>query len=160
MISSPRRSPGSCGETPVRSSATPPRARVDAIDEIPWPAWDLFDIEAYNTHGLKTGIDYGKMVPIIATRGCPYSCTYCSSPRMWTTKWLARDPVLVADEVEHWAKTYGADNFPFQDLTVVIKRDWIIAFCKEILSRNLDIRWQLPSGTRCEVIDEEVADLL
>jgi anaerobic magnesium-protoporphyrin IX monomethyl ester cyclase len=147
----------SSGGTIVRNAA---RARIDAVDDIPWPAWDLFDIEAYNTYGLKTGIDYGKMVPIIATRGCPYSCTYCSSPRMWTTKWLARDPVLVADEVEHWAKTYGADNFPFQDLTVVIKRDWIIAFCKEILSRKLDIRWQLPSGTRCEVIDDEVADLL
>ncbi|MGH7806315.1 MAG: B12-binding domain-containing radical SAM protein, partial [Candidatus Binatia bacterium] len=145
------------GEKIVRN---PPRARVEAIDSIPLPAWHLFDLDSYNEHGLKTGIDYGKMVPIIATRGCPYSCTYCSSPRMWTTKWLARDPVLVADEIEHWAKTYDANNFPFQDLTVVIKRDWIIAFCKEIIRRRLDIRWQLPSGTRCEVIDEEVADLL
>jgi anaerobic magnesium-protoporphyrin IX monomethyl ester cyclase len=137
-----------------------PRPRIREIDAIPFPAWALFDLEAYNRHGLKTGIDYGKMVPILATRGCPYSCTYCSSPQMWTTKWLARDPVRVADEIEHWAKTYGADNFPFQDLTVVIRRDWIIAFCRELLRRDLDVRWQLPSGTRCEVIDEEVAELL
>ena len=32
-------------------------------------------------------------VPVLATRGCPYSCTYCSSPQMWTTRWYARDPV-------------------------------------------------------------------
>lgn len=143
-----------------RVVSNPPRARVSEVDSIPWPAWHLFDLDAYNRHGLKTGIDFGKMVPVLATRGCPYSCTYCSSPSMWTTKWLARDPVLLVDEIEHWAKTYGADNFPFQDLTLVIRRDWILAFGEELIRRGLGIRWQLPSGTRCEVIDDEVADLL
>jgi anaerobic magnesium-protoporphyrin IX monomethyl ester cyclase len=57
-------------------------------------------------------------------------------------------------------RTYGARSFPFQDLTVVIRREWIVAFCEEILRRGLDVRWQLPSGTRCEVIDDEVAALL
>ncbi len=134
--------------------------RTKAVDEIPWPAWDLFDLDAYNRHNLVGGLRFGKAVPIMATRGCPYQCTYCSSPSMWTTRWYTREPVDVADEIEFYVKQYGADSFPFQDLTMIVKRDWIIAFCNEIIRRQLSISWQLPSGTRCEVVDDEVAELL
>jgi anaerobic magnesium-protoporphyrin IX monomethyl ester cyclase len=145
-----------CGEV-VRN----PRAnRTSAVDDIAWPAWDLFDVESYNAHNLVTGLRFGKTLPILATRGCPYQCTYCSSPQMWTTRWYARDPVKVVDEIEHHARRWGANNFPMQDLTMIIKKDWIVQFCREIIDRGLDINWQLPSGTRCEVIDDDVASLL
>ncbi|MBK9129910.1 MAG: B12-binding domain-containing radical SAM protein [Phycisphaerales bacterium] len=145
---------------PAKSATA--RARKKNVDEIPWPAWDLFDIKAYDENRLVTGIKFGMTVPIFATRGCPYQCTYCSSPNMWTTKWYARDAKDVVDEIEHWHKTYGANNFPFHDLTAIIKKDWIIGFCQELGSRpfHKDIVWQLPSGTRVEVIDEEVASWL
>ncbi len=138
----------------------PRRDRIRNLDEIPWPAWDLFDVAAYDEHRLVTGIHYGRTVPILATRGCPYQCTYCSSPGMWTTKWFARDPEDVADEIEHYVREYGASNFPFQDLTAILKRDWVVKFTQEILSRGLRVTWQLPAGTRSEIIDEEVARLL
>lgn len=145
---------------PVKSTAD--RARMKAIDDIAWPAWDLFDVKAYDERNLVTGIHYGMSIPIFATRGCPYQCTYCSSPNMWTTRWYARDPVDVVDELQHWYDTYGANNFPFHDLTAIIKKDWIISFCKEMVDRGLHekVVWQLPSGTRVEVIDDEVAGWL
>ena len=136
------------------------RDRIKDVDEIPWPAWDLFDVDAYNEHRFVSGIHYGHTVPILATRGCPYQCTYCSSPNMWTTKWFARTPKDVADEIQFNVKTYGANNFPFQDLTAILKRDWVVEFTNEVLSRGLDITWQLPAGTRSEIIDDEVARLL
>jgi anaerobic magnesium-protoporphyrin IX monomethyl ester cyclase len=54
-------------------------------------------------------------------------------------------------------KVYGATNFPFQDLTAILKKNWIVEFCNELLNRNIKDNWQFPSGTRCEVIDDEVA---
>ncbi|MBK8974799.1 MAG: B12-binding domain-containing radical SAM protein [Planctomycetes bacterium] len=136
------------------------RDRIRNIDEIPWPAWDLFDVRAYDENKLVTGIHYGLTVPILATRGCPYQCTYCSSPGMWTTRWYARAPEDVVDEIQKYVETYGATNFPFQDLTAILKRDWVVKFCSEILGRGLEITWQLPAGTRSEIIDDEVASLL
>jgi radical SAM superfamily enzyme YgiQ (UPF0313 family) len=133
------------------------RQRNKAVDAIPWPAWDLIDVETYNAHDFVNGVKKGKTIPILATRGCPYQCTYCSSPNMWTTRWYPRDPKDVVDEIEHYKKTYGATNFPFQDLTAIVKREWILDFCRELLARKLDIQWQFPSGTRCEVVDDEVA---
>ncbi len=138
----------------------PRRDRIKNVDELPWPAWEYFDIEAYSSNRLVSGIYYGKTVPILATRGCPYQCTYCSSPNMWTTRWYARSAKDVVDEIESYHRTRGATNFPFQDLTAILKRDWVVDFCREVEQRNLKITWQLPAGTRSEIIDEEVARLL
>jgi len=144
----------------VTIEKNPRRDRIRNVDQIPWPAWDYFDIEAYSSNRLVSGIYYGKTVPVLATRGCPYQCTYCSSPNMWTTRWFARTPKDVINEIEHYRNKYGASNFPFQDLTAILKRSWVVEFCEEIEARGLDITWQLPAGTRSEIIDEEVARLL
>jgi radical SAM superfamily enzyme YgiQ (UPF0313 family) len=139
----------------------PRRERTLAIDAIPRPAWHLIDLDTYHAHRWMGGMySSTKSVPILATRGCPYQCTYCSAPNMWTPRWIPRDPKLVVDEIEHYIETFGARNFPFQDLTAIIKREWIVEFCKELLARGLEITWQMPTGTRSEAIDAEVAQLL
>jgi anaerobic magnesium-protoporphyrin IX monomethyl ester cyclase len=139
----------------------PRRERTVAIDDIARPAWHLIDLDTYHAHRWMGGMwSHRKSVPILATRGCPYQCTYCSAPNMWTPRWIPRDPKLVVDEIEHYYRDFGARNFPFQDLTAIIQRQWIIDFCTELLERGLDITWQMPTGTRSEAIDAEVAGLL
>lgn len=139
---------------------TKPRERMRGVDAIPRPAWDLVPVENFLANGLSYGVSNGRTMPIVATRGCPYQCTFCSSPTMWTTRWYARSPKDVVDEIESYAKKYRANNFDFYDLTAILKRDWIKEFCQELIDRNLNITWQLPAGTRSEAIDEEVARLL
>lgn len=139
----------------------PRRLRRIGIDDIPYPAWHLFDVSVYNDEHLVGGMDTQRLnLPLLATRGCPYQCTFCSSPNMWTPRWIPRDPKKVVDEIEHHVKKYGAGSFPFQDLTAIIQKEWIVQFCQELLDRGLDISWQFPSGTRSEAIDAEVADLM
>ena len=139
----------------------PRRTRRRDVDSIPLPAWHCFDVQTYHQHRFVGGMYSPSMtIPMLATRGCPYQCTYCSSPNMWTPLWMPRDPVKVVDEIEHYVQTYGARNFPFQDLTAIIKKEWIVEFCTELLRRDLKITWQLPTGTRSEAIDAEVSNLL
>src|SRR5262249_33893501 len=76
------------------------------------------------------------------------------------TRWSARDPRHVVDEMQSYVEQYGAQNFDFYDLTAVVRRDWIKAFCEELMTRDLNISWQMPAGTRSEAIDDEVAQLL
>ncbi len=132
------------------------RKRITTIDELPYPAWDLVPLENYLSTGSGMGVNKGRNMPIIATRGCPFACTFCSNPSMWTQRWVARDPKKVVDEMEFWMKTYHVNNFDFYDLTAIIKKEWILEFCKELDKRGLQVTWQLPSGTRSEAIDEEV----
>ena len=98
-------------------------------------------------------------MPVMASRGCPYQCTFCSNPAMWTTRWIPRDPDLLLDEMQFYQKNYGAENFDFYDLTAIVKKSWIIDFCNKIEEREMKFTWQLPSGTRTEAIDGEVARL-
>ena len=139
---------------------TPARKRITSIKDIAWPAWEFFPVDAYFENKMTMGIYRGKTLPVNATRGCPYDCTFCSSPQMWGRKYEMRPPGDFVDELEHLHNTYGIDNFDLYDLTAIIKRDWILAMCKEILHRGLKINYQLPSGTRSEAIDYEVAQHL
>jgi radical SAM superfamily enzyme YgiQ (UPF0313 family) len=134
--------------------------REKDIDQLPWPAWDLIPIENYLAGGHGWGVDRGRNMPMNATRGCPYQCTFCSSPTMWTTRWVARSPADVLAEIKHYRAVYGATNFDFQDLTAIIRKDWVIEFSNLILAEGLKITWQLPSGTRSEALDDDVLPLL
>ena len=139
---------------------TEKRKRIIKLDEIPKPAWDLVPINKYLDLKLCIGVDRGRTIPMLASRGCPFQCTFCSSPVMWTTRWLARDVKLLVDEIEEYIKKYKIDAVDFYDLTAIVKKSWIIEFCNEVISRNLNFTWQLPSGTRSEAIDEDVTPLL
>jgi radical SAM superfamily enzyme YgiQ (UPF0313 family) len=142
----------------VRTSL--PRARVRDVDSLPWPAWELWPMHKYLDPGFGYGVDRGRSMPILATRGCPYQCTFCSSPQMWTTRYYMRKPTLVLEEIEHYMEHYGANNIDFYDLTAIVRKDWVLQFCGEIKKRGLKFTWQLPSGTRSEVLDHEVLKAL
>ena len=102
------------------------------------------------------GISHGRNMAMVATRGCPYQCTFCSSPTMWTTRYVMRPAADVADEIEHNIQKYGCNSIEFYDLTAIVKKQWVLEFAAELERRNLGIIWQLPSGTRSESIDEQV----
>ena len=99
-------------------------------------------------------------MPMLASRGCPYRCTFCSNPLMWGTLWRVREPRDVFEEMCDYLDRYQATNFDFYDLTAIVRRDWIVAFCQLIIASGRQFTWQLPSGTRSEAIDQEVTRLL
>ncbi len=136
------------------------KVRLGDVATLPWPAWDLVPIESYLGSGHGVGVDRGRSMPMNATRGCPYQCTFCSSATMWTTRYVARPPADVVAEIEHYVTTYRASNFDFQDLTAIVKKQWVLEFATRLLEKGLEITWQIPSGTRSEALDEEVLPLL
>jgi len=134
--------------------------RIREIDDIAVPDWESFPLEEYISRHQGNGVNMGRSMPLLATRGCPYQCTFCSNPGMWTIRYMMRDPKKLVDEMEMHIKRYRVTNFDLQDLTAIVNRRWAIELCKEILDRGLNVTWQLPSGTRSEVFDDELAAIL
>jgi len=132
------------------------RLRIKEVDDIPLPSWEEIPIENYLAAGLGNGTLERRAMPMLASRGCPYTCTFCSSPSMWGIRWVSRNPRLVVDEIKSYIKRYGINHIDFNDLTTVINRSWIIEFCKLLIDENLGISWSLSSGTRSEALDQEV----
>ena len=83
------------------------RPRIRNVDEIPRPDWSLFPVEAYIDAAFTRGANLGRCIPILASRGCPYQCTFCSNPQMWTTIWLARQPEGVIPEMKDYITHRG-----------------------------------------------------
>jgi radical SAM superfamily enzyme YgiQ (UPF0313 family) len=59
--------------------------------------------------------------------------------------------------MEQYMRDYGIVDFQFEDLTAIVRKDWILEFCAEIERRGLKLTFQLPSGTRSEAVSGEVA---
>jgi anaerobic magnesium-protoporphyrin IX monomethyl ester cyclase len=132
------------------------RQRVTKINDFPYPDWDSWFIENYIKFNQVTGLNLGRSLPILGSRGCPYTCTFCSSEAMWTTRYIFREPAKIVDEMEFFQKKYHLDGFNFMDLTFIIDRKKVLDFTDEIINRNLKIVYQLPVGTRSEVINDEL----
>ncbi|MDP8233439.1 MAG: radical SAM protein [Candidatus Saelkia tenebricola] len=133
--------------------------RIRDIDKIPYPAWDLTPMENYLSRELNYHISRGRTIPMLATRGCPYSCSFCSNPHMWSTPWITRGASLVVDEMQHYITRYRADNFVFSDLTAMVTKESIVNLCCDIIKRRLNITWQLPT-LRTEDLDFDVLELM
>lgn len=126
------------------------------LRSVPRPAWDLVPLERYWQQQPYFGVNRGRSMQVLGTRGCPYRCTFCSSPQMWTTKFVTREPADVADEIAGYVQDHGVRNVNFVDLTAATNRRWILGLCDELEDRVPGITWQLPVGTRIEGIDAHV----
>jgi len=135
------------------------RSRIKDIDSIPLPAWDLFPISQYLDRCCNYHIQRGRTLPILASRGCPYKCTFCSNQSMWGAPWIARDPKKIVDEMQLYISKYQVNNFVFSDLSAVIEGKKILQLCNEILDRQLDITWQLPT-LRTEALNGDILALM
>jgi len=157
---------GVAGRTSIRNESSQKKIidqlspRTLELGEIPWPAWDLFPVDNYMIHADHHGVNRGRSMPILATRGCPFQCTFCSSPSMWTTRYKTRDPKDVVSEMKTYVEKFRVDNFNFCDLTAIIKKEWIVEFCNLLKTEKVNVTWQLPTGTRSEALDNEVLGLV
>jgi len=116
------------------------------LDTLPYPAFDLL-----------RRLD---QVPIITSLGCPYRCSYCSS-HILQEQFIRRNPVRVADEIEHWHRNFEVIDFSFYDDALLVDSEkMIIPLLQEIKKRNLSCRFHCPNGLHLREIDARLSRLL
>lgn len=128
------------------TSRNPDRELIADINLIPPPAWDLVPMEKYQYHA------------VFASRGCPYNCIFCASPRIWKRKLRIRDPSDVIDEIEYLLNKYGKKVVHIKDDTFTANKKFIHNFCDELKKRNLSFNWECMG--RVNTIDEEILQRL
>lgn len=138
---------------------TPRAGRIRNIDELPYPAWDLFPIESYLSRNLNYHVKRGRTIPMLATRGCPHKCTFCSNSNMWSAPWIPRKPKSIVEEMQFYIKRYKAENFIFSDLSAVIGKEHITELCEEIIKSNIKVTFQLTT-LRTEALDYGLLKLI
>ena len=136
------------------------QARIREVDNIPWPYWPEKYLEKFWKAGKSYGVCSERDMPLMVSRGCPFQCTFCSSPQMWTTLYRLREPEDVIAEIKSYKERYNITSLQLYDLTAITKRSWTIEFCNKLLQHQINLPWSLPSGTRSEALDHESLRLL
>ncbi len=116
---------------------TPPREMIADLDEIPFPAVDLCEMDRY--YPSFEQVSTVPAMQMLASRGCTGSCLYCY--KMYGNKIRLRNPELVVDEMECYISNYGTREIKFWDEHFTSDQSHVYRICDEILRRGLKIRW-------------------
>ncbi|NQV04848.1 MAG: cobalamin B12-binding domain-containing protein, partial [Candidatus Omnitrophica bacterium] len=135
---------------------------IEDLDSLPFPAWDLFPMDKYSTDP-RTEVRKGIVErQILATRGCPNQCTFCSSrtEKSLGSKYRMRNPKCVVDEMVYMNERFGDDVFGFTDLAFPLVRDHAIGFCNEIIKRGYAKKFKWFTECRVKPLDIELLTLM
>lgn len=113
---------------------TEPRELED-LNTLPLPAYHLLPMDRYYFVVL------GKFATVLASRGCPHHCTFCSEWRFWGGTWRKRDPALIGEELELLVRKYKVESVWFGDDCFNVDPVLIQDICHQIKSRNLEFSW-------------------
>ena len=126
-----------------------PRPLEDDLDTLPTPARDLVPLARY--------LAFDSHASVVTSRGCPYSCVFCSAPA-WTGRQVRyRDPKLCVDEIEELARL-GFTEITIEDDLFTLYRKHFLAVCGELVRRNTGIRWN--AFSRVDTISPEIVETM
>lgn len=142
---------GICFKKGDKIITTKDRPLIDNIDELPMPAWHLYDIYKYKASRLTS-----RRQPVGAietSRGCVFACTYCNK-LTFSRKFRPKSAKRVVDEMEYMLKC-GFKEIHIWDDMFTTQLDRAKNICDEIINRGLKFPWCLACGIRVDIVDEE-----
>jgi anaerobic magnesium-protoporphyrin IX monomethyl ester cyclase len=107
-----------------------PAPRIEDLDTIAFPAWHRIDLERYDGYG------------VMASRGCPYPCTFCSVAPVWDHTTSRRSDENIVAEMKALHDMANVDLFLFQDEYFVCTPRQVEGFCRELERSKLGVDWK------------------
>ena len=120
--------------------------KVDNLDFVEIPAWSLIDLDVYKNYLMD-----GRFAFIMASRGCPFNCIFCSSHLMCGKRVRYRGVFNLAHELAT-LRSLKVKWIIFQDDTFTLNKDWVYDLC-DVLEKNR-FRWWC--NTRVDVLDHDL----
>jgi len=133
-----------------KGKRNPPRELIRNLDEIPFPAYDLFPTKEY----LKVPIDDATANPdinIVVSRGCPYNCNYCY--KNFGRVYRLRSVNNALKEIKFLIEKYGVKAIVFPDDNFGINNEWLLKFCEKLKRFNLE--WGCMTRVDSPILNKE-----
>lgn len=138
---------------------TEPRPFINNLDSLPFPARHLLPMEIYfeavKRNPLRGEVNKPWTV-LITSRGCPYSCIFCTAHLVRGRIWRGRSPKNVVEELEFLVDKYRIKQVDVHDDNMALDRNRVAEICDLIVERGLDLEWFLPNGVRADTLDDDL----
>lgn len=118
------------------------RTVLENLDELPLPAWDLVDINAYKNIWVKSNQSF--TLNLATTRGCPFKCNWCAKP-IYGNRYNAHSPEYIVKEIAFLHEKFGVSRFWMCDDIFGLKPNWVQEFNVELQKKNLKISYYIQS---------------
>ncbi len=132
-------------------------SRVYHNDERPY----LIDQDSLPTPELSLikGWKNPTIIPVLASRGCPFDCTFCSVTKMFGHRYRTRSPEKVLEDIKYYHKLYPKAWMFFYDDNFDADKKRTKRFLELVLENNIHISWTAQS--RLDVVkDKELLELM
>ncbi len=134
---------------------------VQDLDSLPWPARHLLPMELYWEIGQPHGdLLRTPFATVMTSRGCPARCIFCSSLKLWGSRYRPRSAGNVLDELQHLIDVYGVREIHFEDDNLTASRPRAKEIFQGMVDRGFDLSWSTPNGLMVATLDEEIVDLM
>ena len=134
----------------------PDRPALKDLDLLPFPAWDLVDIDRYR--GLWRKHHGYFSINLVTTRGCPFHCNWCAKP-IYGQVYNSRSPANVVDEMKWLKESVNPDHIWFCDDIFGLKPGWVAAFSEEVIRKRAVIPFKCLARVDLLLKEEAIANL-
>ncbi len=125
---------------------------IKDLDQVPFPARHLLPMELYDRTIEFLSVKPADTMSIV--RGCPFSCAFCETKKLWGNTCRTFSPNRVVDEIQYLQEKYNSKGIYFINDNFTIKKKVTEEICDEIIRRQLDVRWAC--DTRPDLISQEL----
>jgi radical SAM superfamily enzyme YgiQ (UPF0313 family) len=135
---------------------TKKRSVMQNLDELPFPAWDIIDMEPYRQSWMKHAGYFS--LNIATTRGCPFKCNWCAKP-IYGNRYNTRSPQNVVDELKMLKADFQFDHIWFCDDIFGLKPGWIKEFADLIEKEKLSFKFKMQGRVDLLLKENNIKDL-
>jgi anaerobic magnesium-protoporphyrin IX monomethyl ester cyclase len=129
---------------------------IKDLDALPYPAWDIIDMEPYRKMWVKhTGYFSMNMG---TTRGCPFKCNWCAKP-IYGNRYNSRSPQNVVNELKMLKEKFRFDHIWFCDDIFGLKPGWVNEFAGIIEKENLVFKFKMQGRVDLLLQENNIKDL-
>lgn len=141
-------------------SAITKAEKIENLNDLPFPDWEQIDPNSYPRAPHGAVVKNFPIGIIMTSRGCPYECAFCASPKFYNRSIRFRTPANVVDEIRYLVNRFGIKEVHFEDDNLTLRREHIAEICNLMIENNIKVSWACPNGIRADRVDRELLDLM
>jgi len=131
-----------------------PRDFIENLDVLPYPAYDLVDMEQYlNPKNIGYRSFKSRAISMVTSRGCPFNCCFCSVHLHMGKAFRANSASYVLEHIQYVVEKYDVKNIFFEDDNLTLDLARFEAICDGLIQRKIKIGWETPNAVRADCLN-------